>query len=289
MARLAVFAHPWPGAVAIWSSVDGLSYSRADLALAPSVAGETLDELSAGPTARWHNASFRVQLFGGQLGSVSDAAVFAGANAAAVQRADGAWEVIQFAEAELVADRTYILSRILRGQAGTEWAMAVPLAAGAPFVLLDQQIVTVASGIDALERTFQLRIVASGRDHGDPVALAMSLTPRPTALRPLAPAHLKAARAADGVAFSWVRRTRIDGDSWVGEVPLGEESEQYALDILSGATVVRTIFSAMPMALYTNVDELSDFGVRQTSLSVRATQLSATVGRGFPALATLNV
>ncbi len=115
ISRLAVFADPWPGAVAVWSSADGLSYGRAGLALAPSIVGQTLDDLPAGPTARWQNASLRVQLYAGSLASVSDSTLFAGANAAAVQRADGAWEVIQFAKAELVDARTYSISRLLRG------------------------------------------------------------------------------------------------------------------------------------------------------------------------------
>jgi hypothetical protein len=183
LARLAVFAAPWPGAVTVWSSIDGLSYGPAAQALAPSIVGETLDDLPSGPTARWHHATVRVGVFGGQLASVSDSALFGGANAAAVRRPDGAWEVIQFAKAELIGDRAYALSRLLRGQAGTEWAMATPLPAGAPFVLLDQHIVTVASGIDALERTLQLRIVAAGRDHADPTTLALPLTPKSTALR----------------------------------------------------------------------------------------------------------
>ena len=64
-----------------------------------------------------------MKLYGGALASLSDRAVFTGANAAAVQHSDGAWEVIQFANAELVADNTYELSKLLRGQAGSEWAM----------------------------------------------------------------------------------------------------------------------------------------------------------------------
>ena len=289
LAHLAIFADPWPGAVTVWSSIEGLSFSRAAQALAPSVAGETLDDLPVGPTARWHRATVRVRVFGGQLASVSDSALLAGANAAAVRRSDGTWEVIQFANAELVSDRTYALSRLLRGQAGTEWTMAAPLPFGAPFVLLDRHIVAAASGIGALDRTLQLRIVASGRDHADPTALALPLTPKATALRPLAPVHLKAVRAAGGVTFSWIRRTRIDGDSWVGEIPLGEDSEQYVLDILSGPVVVRSIFVAAPMALYSSADELFDFGAVQSTLSVRIAQLSATVGRGFAAGAVLHV
>ena len=127
LARLAVFADPWPGPVAVWASADGLSYRRAGMALAPTVVGKTLDDLPPGPTARWQLTNFRVHIYGGALTSISDAALFAGANAAAVQRLDGAWEVIQFANAELVGEGTYLLSRLLRGQAGSEGARWEPL------------------------------------------------------------------------------------------------------------------------------------------------------------------
>jgi hypothetical protein len=167
--------------------------------------------------------------------------------------------------------------------------MAEPLPSGAPFVLLDRHILAIPSGIDMLERTLRLRIAAAGRDHADPTALALQLTPNATALRPLAPVHLKAARAAGGVTFSWVRRTRMDGDGWPGEVPLGEDREQYVLDILSGAAVVRSIFATAPAALYASADELSDFGAPQPSLNIRVAQLSATVGRGFATEAVLHI
>ena len=159
-----------------------------------------------------------MKLYGGALASLSDRAVFTGANAAAVQHSDGAWEVIQFANAELVADNTYELSKLLRGQAGSEWAMEAVLSAGSPFVVLDQHVLSIVKGADALERSLQLRIVMAGRDHGDATALALAATPRVTALKPLAPLHLKAVRGGSGVTFSWIRRTRIDGDTWVGEV-----------------------------------------------------------------------
>ena len=287
LARLAVFANPWPSAEAIWASTDGASFRLAGLAQAPCVVGETLDDLPAGPTARWHQATMRVQLYGGALASVSDSVLLSGANAAAVQRTDGAWEVLQFADADLVDANTYALSRLLRGQAGSEWAMGAPLAAGAPFVLLDRRVVAIASGLDALERTMQLRVVAANRDHGDPTALALEATPQATALRPPAPVHLKAVRDAGGVTFSWIRRARFDGDSWTGEVPLCEEREQYALDILSGASVLRTLNVTQPSALYAAAAEIADFGVAQASLSVRVTQLSATVGAGIKAEKTL--
>lgn len=289
LTRIAIFADPWPGAVAVLGSADGLSFNRLCLAPAPAILGETLDALPPGPAWRFDNAnSVQVRLYGGTLASVTDAALLGGANVAAVQRADGVWEVLQFANAELVGSDTYRLSRLLRGQAGSEWAMGDPLPPGAPFVLLDQQIVAVARGLDALERPMQLRVVDATRDHGDATALAMEITPQPTALMPLSPVHVRAVRAGSGISISWTRRTRRDGDSWAaGDVPLGEEREAYSVDIQSGSGVARTIETATPAALYTSDQEIADFGAPQSSLAVNIYQMSATVGRGFPATVTL--
>jgi hypothetical protein len=282
LTRLAISANPWPGSVAIWQSSDGLSFEVAAVAAAPTVIGETLDALPAGPTARWDRAnSIRVKLYGGALASVSDARVLEGGNAAAVQNVDGDWEILQFANAELVDGQTWLLSQLLRGQAGSEAAMANPLPAGAPFVVLGAHMVPVAAGLDTLARPMQLRIVASGRNHDDPVAVALTVTPGDTALKPLSPVHVDAVRAGDGVHISWIRRTRIDGDGWGVEVPLGEEVEAYTLDILSGGSVVRSIACAAPQAVYANADELADFGSPQTSLHVRVAQMSTSVGAGY--------
>jgi hypothetical protein len=220
---------------------------------------------------------------------VSEAQVLNGANAAAVQRPDGAWEVLQFANAELTGDRTYTLSNFLRGQMGSEWAMGAPLPAGAPFVLLDARVIRIARGIDMIGRTVTLRVVSADRDHGDPAAVSLSLTPARTALQPLAPVHLTAARGGSGVTFSWHRRKRgVMPASWDVDVPLGEESEAYELKILSGASVVRTLSASAPSALYASADEIADFGGAQSSFDIRLYQMSAIVGRGFPAAATLT-
>ena len=288
LTRLAIFAHPWPGSVAVWTSSDGASFDVAAVAAAPCTIGETLDPLPAGPTSRWDRGSvFRVKLYGGALASMSDARVLEGGNAAALQQGDGSWEIIQFANAELVDGNIYSLSRLLRGQLGSDAAMAASLPAGARFVLLDSRMVPIASSLDALGRPIQLRVVASGRSHDDSIAVALEVTPGATALKPLAPVHVAAARQSDGVHISWIRRTRIDGDGWGVEVPLGEDAEAYALDILSGGAVVRTIATTVPQALYAAADELADFGGVQASLHLRVAQLSATVGAGHAADVTL--
>jgi len=290
LTRLAIFADPWPGSVTVWRSVDGASYQAIALAAASATIGETLDGLPPATSGHWDRGHvIRVRLYGGALTSLSDARVLNGANAAAVRNADGVWEVLQFASAVLVDDRTYLLSGLLRGQAGTEYAIADPLPAGAPFVLLDASLLPLARGLDALDRTLDLRIVASGRSHDDPTAVALSVTPGNAALLPLSPVHVTATRRDDGIHIGWIRRTRTDGDGWNAEVPLGEDAEAYTLDILSGGAVKRSIACAAPAAIYATADELADFGVLQSSLHLRVVQLSSAVGAGHAAELTLTL
>ncbi len=281
LTRLAVFADPWPGEMTIWTSPDGSSFAPAAVAHAPCTIGETLDPLPAGPLALWdRGTSFRVRLSSGTLASIADALVFDGGNAAAIGTPAG-WELLQFARAELIEPDTYRLSWLLRGQLGSEQAMVPMLPAGAPFVLLDRNLVALVRGREALGRPMAVRVAASGRSHDDVMAAALTVTPGSTALRPLAPAHLSACRDGAGVQLSWIRRSRIEADSWSGEVPLGEDSEAYLVEILAGSTVVRSITSTSPQALYPAAQEIADFGSPQTQLQVRVAQLSAAVGAGF--------
>ncbi len=291
LTQAAIFADPWPGAIVIWRSRDGSSYARAATAVAPAMIGETLDPLPRGPLGCFDDANrFRVQLFGGPLTSVSDLALLGGANLAALQGPDGACEIVQFANAELVGEGIYELSRLLRGQGGSEWAMADPLDAGAGFVLLDEQVVPVARGLDELGRPLSLRLVAESRDHGDAAAVTADTTPQGTALRPYAPVHLRAVRDEDGIALSWTRRARLNGDSWdTLDVPLGEAEERYEIDILDGDVIKRVLQSTTSSVLYSTADQMDDFGAAQDIVSLRVAQMSAIVGRGFAAKATLAV
>ena len=289
--HLACYVDPWPGPVAIWRSLDdGVSYQQLAIVSASAIMGETLDGLPRGAASRWDKvASTRVQLYGGALASVSDSRVLAGANPAAVQRPDGAWEILQFANAVLSGDRTYMLSRLLRGELGSEGAIADPLPAGAPFVRLDEHVTPIARGLDMIGRRMRLRIVAANRDHGDPSAVELDLRPGALAYQPLAPVHLAARREAGGVRFSWrARRRGLAGVTFAARADLGEASEAYELEIMSGLTIARTLSAGAPSVLYAASDELLDFGSAQSSHSVRLYQISAAVGRGLPAAATLT-
>lgn len=280
--HLAVHAAPWPGAMAVWRSANGETYERVALANVPAVIGVTLDTLPAGPVARWDHAnSFRVRLASGALVSQSDVRVLDGANAAAICNADGAWEVIQFANAELVDTDTYLLSRLLRGQQGSEWAMPPHHETSSVFVLLDDALAPVARSVDLIGRSFHYRVGAATQDVGSPQMTQLETSIGTAPLLPWSPAHLAAKRMDEGIALSWIRRTRSGGDGWDAvEVPLGEEREAYRVEVLDGENIVRTLETNAPQALYANTDETADFGGPLSAIAFRVAQLSAVAGAG---------
>ena len=100
--------------------------------------------------------------------------------------------------------------------------------------------------------------------------------------RPYSPVDIVGNRdGSANLTITWKRRTRVDGEWRDGvDVPLGEESEQYEVDILNGATVVRTIATTSETASYTAAEQTTDFGATQSSVSVNLYQISATFGRG---------
>ena len=103
--------------------------------------------------------------------------------------------------------------------------------------------------------------------------------------KPYAPCRLMAVQdAASGDwALRWVRRTRIGG-AWTGgtPIPLGEVSEAYAVEIMNGAVIKRTISGlSAPTTTYTAAQQVADWGSTQAAISWRVYQISDAVGRGF--------
>ncbi len=233
-----------------------------------------------------------VTLFGGALESRDDLAVLGGANVAAIRNGNGEWEVFQFATAELVAANKYKLSRLLRGQAGTERAMANPVAAGARFVLITGALKEARLTQEQRGLPLNWRYGPASRAIDDFTFQTQSVTARGVGLRPLSVVHVRVARnlASNDLTLSWVRRTRIGGDSWEqSEAPLAEDSERYEVDILSGAVVKRTLSSATPSVLYSSAQQIADFGAAPAlPLSVAVYQISTGFGRGAAREEILN-
>lgn len=288
---LAAIAKPWPGRLSVLR-LGGDAATLAQTLAAPATVGTTLWDLYAGPTARFDRGNrIQVQLHGGALESVSERALLDGANLAAVRGGQGAWEVLQFQTAELVGPDRYEISDLLRGQGGTEAAMENPVAAGAPFILLNGAVVGAGLGPTDIGRALTWRYGPQGRDAADPSYAEKVHSFMGKGLTPLSPVHVRAIRRAEGIQINWLRRTRSGGDAWAQvEVPLGEEREAYEIDVLGpDGQVLRTLASPVPEVLYSTSDAMADFGQMPAELTIQISQLSATVGRGTARKETVYV
>jgi hypothetical protein len=280
--RLAVASSPWPGAYTLWRSADGESFEPVQRIPGPATIGETLSMLAPGPLWRLdRTASVMLALSGGALRSLPLAAVLAGANLIGIEAAGEGWEIVGYTTAELVATGRWRLSGLIRGLAGSEPFAALAKPAGSRAVILDGGVIDLATGIENLGRPFLYRLAVEGMDHADPMGLSFTATAQPTALLPLAPVRVRARREAAGIRIAWIRRSRYGGDNWeLSEIPLNEDAEAYAVEILSGGAIKRRLACAQASVLYTAGDEAADFGGPQASLLVRIRQISAAAGPG---------
>jgi Putative phage tail protein/GTA TIM-barrel-like domain len=287
-ALVAAALHPWRGDIAVFRSPETSGFLLSALLPRAAVTGLTTQPLSAGAHGRIDAASaFVVTIDRGMLLSVSPLALFGGANTAAIEIAPNVWEILQFQNAELLAPQSYRLAGLLRGQRGTEHMQTV--MPGARFVLLDEAVRPLEMSLEDVGLTFNWRAGPSRKDIGDASYITTQQTFHGRGLAPLSPVHVRGARNPVGdVALTWIRRTRRGGDSWeTSDAPLSETAESYAIDILAGATVVRTLTSALPQATYTAAQQTADFGSLQSSITIRLAQVSPTYGRGSARTLTL--
>ena len=205
----------------------------------------------AGPTSRWDMvaAARACSSTAARSRRSSDGAVLDGANAAAVQRARrrlGGAAVRQCRTGR----RAHLSS--CRGccaaQVGSEWAMAAPLPAGAPF-----RRCSTRSGADrARPRRRSAARMQLAHRRGQPRPRRsergrdLTATPQATALLPLAPVHLKARARRRRRSFrgSAARAASPATAGRRGAARRGQRSLRAR--ILSGATVVRTLSATTP-------------------------------------------
>jgi hypothetical protein len=285
----AVFAAPWLGAHDIFA---GAPATRRGVVAQAAIMGELLSPLWPGPVDRWDDGAIvRVRLFGGTLVSVERDAVLGGANAFAIE-SDGEWEIVQARDCELVGAGEYLLSGLLRGQLGSAHAMRVPHPAGARIVKLDERLARIDVGSHEWKEAVAFAAPPAGAPEGDARSARVTLVLPNAALRPWAPAHLRARRAASGdLELSWVRCARAGGDFWgAGEPPLGVPDEAYLVEILdAGGGVRRTVAVATPAHVYAAAEQIADFGGFPPSLRVRVAQLDAAGAPGLKKELTITL
>ena len=295
----AAHAVPWPGEIAAFRSPTTDGFELLTSFGTRARVGTLVSDFYAGPTSRFDLGNvLMVDLLSGTLESVTDLTLFSGTNALAIESAPGVWEIVQAGAAELLAPGRYRLTRLLRGQRGTESAMGNPTSAGARVVVLDDNLASLPIAEADLGIPWNWRIGPASRPVSDETYVARAFTPAGVGLRPFSVAHVeqpwRRPRTPGDLTIFWTRRSpSLAADSWGGlEVPLGEELEAYEVEILDGASVKRVLNATTTSATYTAADQTADWGAPLgpgDTLDIRISQLSALVGRGAPKTVTLNL
>jgi hypothetical protein len=279
--HVAMTSDPWPGQVALYSAPQDNGYVINKILPVAATIGTTQTALNVSAAGRWDRGpALRVKLVRGDLRSVSESEVLSGLNLAAI--GDGQsdiWEVFQFATAQLVAPDTYDITLRLRGQAGSDGVMPLDWPIGSRFVLLDG-VPTQIQMTSALRDVAQhFRWGAAQKPIDDPTYRHLETAFRGIGLRPYSVCHLKARPLGAGdIGFDWIRRTRLNGDSWTqGEVPLGETAELYDITVSVDGIVRRQTQVSTPSWLYTAAMQAAD---GSGAVVVQVAQVSEAFGAG---------
>lgn len=278
----------WPGAAIYRSDDAGATWASVGSVAQGAIEGTTASAVAACPIPHvWdYNSTVRVTLTNTAhtLSSTSIAFVKAGANFAKVGK-----ELLQFRTATSLGSGVYLLSNLLRGRKGTEWATGTHVA-GERFVLMTTATARPAQGV--------VRVPGSNSDVGTkPLYQAVSNgTASPSAadatairhtgeaLRPWRPAHLRARALESGnISITWRGRSRFTTPTGLAKPLPSEAPEAYRVEIYNAARKrIRTISASSTSATYTAAQQATDFPAgRPSPLEIVVVMLSPVVGRGI--------
>lgn len=279
-ASCASFVRPFsPMVLSSSTTQDGYS-ARLTLA-APCTMGKLSQALSSGPEGRIDYANaLLVDLSYGAFETISKDALLAGGNLLAVAAKNGAYEIIQFQNATELSSDQWMLSDLVRAQAGTDDAMRAGAAVGADVVLINDAITSL--DLDSSELAIELNWRVSAQSFSNAQIPVTSFAGGIRANTPISPVHLRAYRTSDGIQLSWIRRSRYQADSWLGtDVPIDEDSLSFQVQIMQNDQILRSATVSDSQYLYANADEISDFGAQQSEISFSVYQLGGLIATGI--------
>lgn len=274
----------WPGA-SVSRSLDDVEFAEAARVSERAILGVTTTTLGnwTGGKVFDETNSVTVSLSYGTLSSSTRSAMLADASINAIMI--GA-ELIRFRTATFVSTGVYTLSGLLRGQNGTEWAMAGHTASDRVVLMQSAGMRYVAIDLPSLSAVRYYKGVTLGKSLASVDSEAF--TCEGVSLKPLAPVNLRASRMSNGdVLFTWNRRTRV-ACSFTGAagivVPLGEVAEAYRLKIYNDTgltSLVRSLDTAEQQARYTVADAQADGDVTRSVFYVTVQQIGVVDGYAF--------
>lgn len=196
----------WNGAtLEVRSAMFGLGSQKFDIDY-PSVVGLTESVLETEHSSEYLSSQTLRVALSAQPEAISREDLLSNANRAAVQRADGTWEVLQYQNVAQMAPQVYELSGLLRGRYATE-PLEVPI--GARFVLLDESLYFFPVQKWMLERQLLYRGITYGQSPDDVDYEVIDIN-HPQSQTEWPVHYLRAERdSSDNVTVSWIGRARL--------------------------------------------------------------------------------
>jgi GTA TIM-barrel-like domain/Putative phage tail protein len=195
-------------------------------------------------------------------------------------------DIVSWRSAILSGAQVWQLTGVVRGLSGL--SKAPLLEAGTRFAVLDDALTLAQSFDPAL-----LGAALTWTSYRGAEALGQSDLVRFSGQAALCwpPCHAKARRTDEGIALTWTRRGRGDGDAWAGFEPaLGALREKwYGVIKAENGAVVRTFTASSPSWLYPSDWEISDFGSALSQLSLEICQVGDGERHGMKLIDTLVV
>lgn len=271
----------WPGGI-LARSWDGNQYTEVANFLQAGTFGTCLSTLPdwAGGNCFDEASTLTVELYQGELSSSTVTAMI---NDLTTNVMMVGAECIRFRRAELIAERTYRLTGLIRGFRGTEWAIGLH-EADEVCALVDGALQPVAGTTGTINQERQLKGVTFGLSLAS--VTAQTFTDTGVRLKPFSPAFLIGLANEDGdIVLEWDRRTRrsysYGGVSGV-VAPLGEAFERYRVRVLDGPDVKRsTDVSDVETWTYTSAMAAEDGFSTSDTVRFEVMQLSEIVGDGY--------
>ncbi len=251
-----------------------ISYTKAQV----SITGFLTAVLSPGPTTLFDETNtFTVRFFNDTfaLSSVTETEILTDKTISG--HING--EVIKWQTVVDNGDGTWTLSKLLRGLRGTENSM-VTHALGSRFTVLTPSTTARISaesseiGVERLYRATSINAVTLA-------LFSIAFTNTAKGLFPYSPVYITATKDGTGRTINWFRRARTDHELRDNvDVPLGEATEDYEVDIVNKfGVVVRTITTtasangsvvtpATQTAFYAIEDERFDVGLAGVDHSI---------------------
>lgn len=271
----------WKGA-SITESEDDSTFLDSQIIPIEAFSGTTLDVLPDGTVDVIDESStVDISMFNGALGTITTEQLLNGLNIAVVGE-----EIIGFRDAEELNPGQFRLSGLLRGLRDTVDHTSTHVL-GERFILIDTDIIQFAALTNVVINQPRFwKGLSLGQTDSDVSSFQQNITGEN--LVPFRPVTIDGTRdGSDNLTITWDRQDRASFPLLVIPPPLSEQSLEFEIDFLDGATVVRTKTVTAETASYTAAEQTTDGLTPGDPVDVRIYQMSVIVGRGNEGSATV--